>query len=187
MLKAELRKIYKTLRGDLSLHQIDDLSIAIANQIIKLPIWEHTFYHLFLTIEAQKEINTEYILSILSGKDKNIVISKSNFEDSTMTHFLLTDSTPIKKNSYNIPEPIDGIAIENKNIDVIFVPLLAFDKLGNRVGYGKGFYDNFLSDCKPETLKIGLSFFDAETEITDIFGGDVILDFCVTPKRIYEF
>ncbi len=187
MSKLDLRKKYKTLRNDLSSENRDDLSIAIANQVLKLPIWEYTFYHIFLTIEEHKEINTDYILNILAGKDKNIVISKSDFKTTSLINFLLTDSTVIKKNQWNIPEPVDGIEIENEKIDIVFVPLLAFDKKGNRVGYGKGFYDNFLANCKPETIKIGLSFFEAENETIAIFEGDIGLDYCVTPERVYEF
>ncbi|TWO32166.1 5-formyltetrahydrofolate cyclo-ligase [Seonamhaeicola sediminis] len=187
MTKAELRRKYKALRNNLSLNDVDEQSILIANQLLKLPIWEHSFYHIFLAIEVQKEVNTEYILSILSGKDKNIVVSKSDFETMEMTHFLLTDNTKIKNNHYNIPEPIDGIEISNKKIDVVFIPLLAFDKQGNRVGYGKGFYDKFLSNCKPTTLKIGLSFFEAEELISDIFENDIGLDYCVTPEKVYEY
>ncbi|WP_445738450.1 5-formyltetrahydrofolate cyclo-ligase [Mariniflexile sp.] len=187
MLKTELRKKYKALRNTLSTAQVDDLSISIANQLLKLPIWEFSFYHIFLAIEEQKEVNTDYILNILSGKDKNIVISKSDFKTGLMTHFLLTDGTKIKKNRYNIPEPVDGIKIPNDKIEVVFVPLLAFDKKGNRVGYGKGFYDRFLADCKPETLKIGLSFFEAENEITEVFESDMALDYCVTPIGIYRY
>ena len=187
MLKAELRKKYKMLRNTLSITEIDDLSMAIANQLLKLPIWEHTFYHIFLAIEEQKEVNTDYVLNVLSGKDKNIVISKSDFETGLMTHFLLTDNTVIKKNNYNIPEPVDGIEISSEKIDVVFIPLLAFDKKGHRVGYGKGFYDTFLTSCKPETIKIGLSFFDAEDSISDTFESDVRLDFCVTNLSYYSF
>lgn len=187
MTKTELRKKYKTLRKNLSIDALDELSMAIANKLIQMPIWDLSFYHIFLSIEEQKEVNTEFILSVLSGKDKNILISKSNFETGTLTHFLLTDSTKIKKNHYNIPEPTDGIEIANDKVDVVFIPLLAFDKRGNRVGYGKGFYDRFLTNCKPETLKIGLSFFEAENEITDVFEGDIKLDFCVTPKEVYTF
>ncbi|RED50488.1 5-formyltetrahydrofolate cyclo-ligase [Seonamhaeicola aphaedonensis] len=187
MTKAELRKKYKALRNNLSLNDVDERSMLIANQLLKLPIWDYSFYHIFLSIEEQKEVNTEYILSILSGKDKNIVVSKSDFENRQMTHFLLTDNTKIKKNHYNIPEPIDGIEISNQNIDAVFIPLLAFDKRGNRVGYGKGFYDLFLANCKPKTIKIGLSFFDAEEVITDIFEGDIKLNYCVTPKQVHTF
>ncbi len=187
MTKSELRKKYKTLRNALSENQVEDLSISIANQLLKMPIWEHVFYHLFLTIEEQKEVNTDYILNILSGKDKNIVISKSDFKTGLMTNFLLTDNTVIKKNKYNIPEPVDGIEILPNNIEVVFVPLLAFDKNGQRVGYGKGFYDRFLAECKPETIKIGLSFFEAEDAITNIFNSDIKLDYCVTPNNVYTF
>ena len=187
MTKSELRKKYKTLRNTLSTAQIDDLSMSVANQLLKLAVWEFSFYHIFLAIEEKKEVNTDYILNILSGKDKNIVISKSDFKTGLMMHYLLTDNTKIKKNNYNIPEPVDGIEISNDKIEVVFIPLLAFDKHGNRVGYGKGYYDRFLADCKPETIKIGLSFFEAEIEIIDVFESDVKLDYCVTPENIYNF
>ncbi len=187
MNKKELRKKYKELRQFLSAEEIEDKSLAIANQLLRLDIWDKLYYHLFLTIEEQKEINTEYILQILAGKDKEIVISKCNFETLSMTHFLLTDNTKIKKNSYNVPVPIDGLEVPDVKIDVVFVPLLAYDKQGNRVGYGKGFYDNFLSKCKPKTIKIGLSFFPPEEKIEAVSESDVKLDFCVTPDAIFSF
>jgi 5-formyltetrahydrofolate cyclo-ligase len=187
MTKNELRKKYKALRKDLDSGTNDTMSIAIANNLLKLDIWDKDYYHIFLPIEEQKEVNTEFILNILSGKDKNIVISKSNFETLEMTHYLLTDNTKIKKNSYNIPEPIDGIEISSEKIDVVFVPLLAFDKLGNRVGYGKGFYDRFLSGCREHVIKIGLSFFEAEDLIEDTNPKDVKLDYCVIPNKSLSF
>ena len=185
--KKELRKKYKTLRKNLSEDTIEEWSLKIANQLIRLDIWQHSFYHLFLPIESQKEINTEYILQILAGKDKNIVLSKSDFSTREMTHFLLTDNTTIKKNSYDIPEPIDGLEVPVFKIDVVFVPLLAFDENGNRVGYGKGFYDKFLAECKPEILKIGLSFFESEKVISDVLNTDIQLDLCITPTKVYNF
>lgn len=187
MTKSALRKKYKSLRNNLSLEQIDDLSMDIANQMLKLPVWELSFYHVFLSIEEHKEINTDYILNILAGKDKNIVVSKCNFKDTSLINYLLTDSTVIKKSDWGIPEPVDGIEIEDQKIDVVFVPLLGFDKTGHRVGYGKGFYDNFLANCKPDTIKIGLSFFNAEDKIGGIYEGDISLDYCVTPHTIYTF
>jgi len=187
MTKTELRQAYKLLRQQLSEEQVDDLSLKIANQLLTLPIWEFEFYHLFLAIVEHKEVNTDFILNILSGKDKHIVISKSDFSSLEMTHYLLTDNTTIKKNAWNIPEPLSGISIDSNQIEVVFVPLLAFDNTGQRVGYGKGFYDIFLSKCKPETIKIGLSFFDASEQITDAFEGDIKLNYCVTPEKIYKF
>ena len=187
MLKKELRIKYKTLRKELTEIEIEEKSLAIANEILKLPIWEKTYFHLFLPISEQKEINTEFILHLLSGKDKEILVSKSDFESRSMIHFLLTDNTKIKKNEYNIPEPVDGLEVHATKIDVVFVPLLAYDKKGNRVGYGKGFYDKFLAECKTENNKIGLSFFEPEELILDVFESDILLDFCVCPNGVYEF
>ena len=187
MNKTELRTQYKALRKNLSKVEIEEMSLAIANEVLALDIWDKTYFHVFLPIEEQKEVNTEFLLHLLYGKDKEIVISKSDFTTRKMTHFLLTDNTKIKKNEYNIPEPVDGIEVPSSKIQVVFVPLLAFDTKGNRVGYGKGFYDQFLAECQPETIKIGVSFFEAENTITDVFEKDVQLDFCITPEKCYRF
>ncbi|RXR33558.1 5-formyltetrahydrofolate cyclo-ligase [Flavobacterium piscinae] len=187
MHKKELRIKYKALRAALAEEEREEKSLAIANQLLRLNIWDKTYYHLFLSIQEHKEIDTEFILQILAGKDKEIVIAKSDFETRKMTHFLLTDNTKIKKNDYNIPEPVNGIEVPVAMIEVVFIPLLAFDKKGHRVGYGKGFYDQFLAECKPDTIKIGLSFFEAENQIEDVFEADVLLDYCITPTKIYTF
>lgn len=187
MNKAELRKKYKALRLELSEDKIEALSLEIANQLLQLPVWQKEFYHLFLSITEQKEIDTENILHILQGKDKNVVLSKTNIKEHKLEHFLLTDSSVIKKNRWNIPEPEGGIPIAPSQIDVVFVPLLAFDEQGHRIGYGKGFYDNFLRECKPDVIKIGLSFFEAEPEFKEVFSTDIPLDYCVTPNKLYRF
>lgn len=187
MTKSELRKSYKKKRQQLSLAEIDQKSIAIANQTLALPIWEKAIYSIFLSIEKQKEINTTFLLSILQGKDKDIVVAKSDFSSYEMSHYLLTDNTKLKINPIGIPEPVDGIAIPPTKIDVVFIPLLAFDDMGNRIGYGKGFYDRFLSRCRQETLKIGLSFFESAPKRITEEDTDIPLDFCVTPQQIYSF
>lgn len=185
--KKELRRVYKAKRQALSDADIEEQSLAVANGLLQLPIWDKTYFHIFLPIVELREIDTEFILHLLSGKDKEVVVSRSDFAKRTMTHFLLTENTKIKKNSYNIPEPINGLEVPAKTIEVVFVPLLAFDIFGNRVGYGKGFYDKFLAECRPETLKIGLSFFEAVDAVHDVFESDIRLDYCVTPDRIYQF
>ena len=187
MTKSELRTLYKSKRKDLSEEQIASLSVNIANQALGLPIWDSSYYHLFLSIQSQNEVDTEYLLHVLQGKDKHVVISKSNFDSLEMTHYLLTDSTKINVNAWQIPEPVDGIDVDPKKIDVVFVPLLAFDKRGHRVGYGKGFYDTFLSQCRPETIKIGVSFFAAEDTIDNVRLEDITLDYCLTPHQVYAF
>ncbi len=186
MLKKDLRIKYSTLRSSLTPSQLSSKSIAIANSILQLPIWHHLYFHIFLPIEKKSEIDTEGIISILLGLDKNVIVPKI-ISNTLLEHYLLTDNTKFTTNKLNIPEPVDGITIEPKKLDVVFIPLLAFDELGNRIGYGKGYYDRFLGECRNDVIKIGLSFFEAEQKIEDINPTDIPLDYCVTPNKIYSF
>lgn len=185
MNKKKLRSYYKKKRAEISSLKFEHLSIEIANQILNLPIWDFDNFHVFMGVEKLKEINTNFVISILQGRDKNIVIPKV-ISDDQLHHYLLTDSTKLKLNEWNILEPINGIEVEPKKIEVVFVPLLAFDLYGNRVGYGKGYYDKFLAECGKKCLKIGLSFFTPEKKIPTS-PLDIKLNYCVTPKKIYNF
>lgn len=187
MTKKEIRNKYKQMRSQLSTAERDKRSLEIANQLLKMPIWNFETYHIFLSIEHLNEVNTEYILSILYGKEKNVVLPKVDAKSNSLIHVLLTEQTILKKNNWGIVEPTNGIQMLPSQIDVVFVPLLAYDRNGNRVGYGGGFYDRFLADCSSGTLKIGLSFFPPEDEIQEVFATDVLLDYCVTPLEIISF
>jgi 5-formyltetrahydrofolate cyclo-ligase len=186
MLKKQLRLNYALLRNNLTTDQLHERSLAIANKLLTLPIWNFDYYHLFLQIPEKKEIDTSFILTILQGKDKNVVIPKVS-GNHILINYLLTDNTILKKNRWNIPEPVDGLEVPEEKIDVVFVPLLAFDLKGNRVGYGKGFYDNFLKKCNQNVIKIGLSPFEPAQEITDVRESDIPLNYSITPNKIYEF
>jgi 5-formyltetrahydrofolate cyclo-ligase len=183
--KEALRKQYMHRRLALTLDQVEEYSLQIANKTLELDIWGHSNYHIFLSIEKFKEINTEYLLHVLQGKDKNVVISRSNFKDFSMSNYLLTDQTKLTVNAHGIPEPDEkGIAIDEKSIDVVFVPLVAADKFGNRIGYGKGFYDRFLKKCRPDVLKIGLSFFAPLEFKIDANSTDMELDYIIYREGI---
>ena len=183
--KKKLRQYYKDKRRSIE----DDLnasnSLAIANQVLALPLWEYSYFHLFLSSRLLGEVDTEYILTILQGKDKQVIVPRMQTEHE-LKHIVLTDSTLIKPNRWGIPEPQDGIELLPEQLHVVFVPLLAFDESGNRIGYGKGYYDRFLAACKPSCIKIGLSFFSPEKSIPKEVT-DVSLDYCVTPDRVYTF
>tara|TARA_B100000795_G_C22781362_1_gene432458 strand:+ start:1441 stop:1998 length:558 start_codon:yes stop_codon:yes gene_type:complete len=185
MNKEEFRKKYKSLRTRILNEELEDLSIDIANNSLKLPIWDFLNYHIFLPISNKKEINTEFILHILQGKDKNIIVPKVE-KNREMSHYLLQDHTVLKPSSYGVPEPVSGIEILPSKVDVVFVPLLAYDINGNRLGYGKGYYDRFLEKCNSETIFIGLSLFEPELEVP-FENTDISLNFCITPERIISF
>jgi 5-formyltetrahydrofolate cyclo-ligase len=187
MTKHELRREYLDRRRALTDIEVQESSLQIANKVLELDIWSFSNYHVFLPIQKQKEINTEYLLHILQGKDKNIVVSKSNFEDISMSHYLLTDQTKLRINSHGIPEPDqNGIPIDEKNIDVVFVPLVIADRFGNRVGYGKGFYDRFLKKCRPDVIKIGLSMFKPIESKIDMHVNDVGLNYILYGEEVID-
>ena len=185
MNKNFLRKKYKDLRQKIAQEKQLDLSIKIANHFLKMDLWRYVYFHIFLTIRDKNEVDTGPLLNILWGRNKEVIVSRSDFSTSTLSHFLLTENTPIKSNSYGIPEPIEGIAVGANKIQVVIIPLLAYDRQGNRLGYGKGFYDRFLQ--KSKAVKIGVSFFEPEEKPIDTNEQDVPLDYCISPERIYTF
>ena len=188
MTKKEIRTLYKQKRSELTAAERDTMSMQIANQLLQLHIWQHHTYHLFLSIEKLCEINTEYILDILYGKDKQVVVPKMNPKTKTLTSIALTDDTLLCINHWGIAEPENGIIIPPNKIEVVFVPLLAYDLYGNRIGYGGGYYDRFLAECPANTLKIGLSYFAPTSDFSNLCHlTDFPLDLTVTPTSVYQF
>jgi len=183
--KNTLRQHYKKLRAALSEEEQLELSLSITNRLLELPLWEKTYFHLFMRSAQHNEVDTEAILTLLQGKDKQVVIPRMEAENS-LAHILLTDATLIRPNAWGIPEPVGGLEVPVNTLEVVFVPLLAYDKRGNRIGYGKGYYDRFLADCSKACLKIGLSFFPPEEHLP-AEENDIPLDYCISPTKVYRF
>mgnify|MGYP001079222209 FL=1 len=182
MKKSDLRKIYRQKRQDLTHETIQKLHKNIYDQVFKLDISNVKTVHVFLSLKKFKEIDTEPIIDFFRRKNKQIVVSKSDFSNSTLRHFLLKETTEIVINKYGIPEPINATPILETEIDLVFVPLLISDEQNYRVGYGKGFYDRFLSSCSKDCSFIGLSFFPPIAEIEDVNEFDIPLEKLIYPK-----
>ena len=182
MKKKELRKIYKQKRTDLTDSEIKEFQENIYKQIFNLDLSEVQTVHLFLSLRKFNEIDTSPIISFLREKGKRIVVSKCNFKDNTLSHFYFDENTVLELNKFGVPEPINTEQVNETVLDLIFVPLLISDKQNFRVGYGKGFYDRFLSNCRKDAKKIGLNFFKPITKIEDIHEFDVALDSVIFPK-----
>ena len=187
MNKKALRTLYKQKRAVIPAEQQALLSQQIALQTLQLPIWDKQVFHSFLSITSFGEVDTAPLIRLLQEREKTLVVSRTLMETVHMEHFLYDPNQIEANNKWLIPEPQGGIPIKSEEIEVVFVPLLAYDTAGNRIGYGKGFYDNFLGECKADTLKIGLSFFPAEPLIEDVREGDIPLDYVVTPEGVFEF
>lgn len=186
MLKKRLRLDFSEQRNSLPPESREQKSLDIANRCLLLPIWDHQFYHIFLSIPDRNEVDTSFLLTVLQGKDKNIAVPKVSGEGE-LVHYQLTDATVFRTSKWGIPEPVSGVQVPDEQLEVVFLPLLAFDLEGYRVGYGGGFYDRFLAGCRKDVLKVGLSYFEPVAKISDRNAMDIPMDYCVTPEKTYSF
>lgn len=181
MNKAKLRERYKKKRKELTEAEISQFQESIYQQIFEFDFSAIKNVHIFLPIKKYKEINTYPIIDYLRRLDKTIIVSKSNFSDSTLQHYIFENNTEIEINKYGIPEPVNAQLIDVKKIDLVFVPLLISDENNYRVGYGKGFYDRFLAECNSSVKTIGLNFFKPIKQIEDLNKYDMTLNVVIYP------
>jgi 5-formyltetrahydrofolate cyclo-ligase len=187
MEKSALRDKYRELRLQLPPGELERLSEVIVEQTLTHFQLSEKTISLFLPIERQKEINTYLLWERARNVGATVAIPKSNFESMEMRHYLFEHTDQLEINDKGIPEPKKGKIIAADRFDIVFVPLLAADKQGNRVGYGKGFYDRFLRKCSPNCQFIGLHYFDLEDKIDDVLPTDIRLNAIVTPDKVIRF
>ncbi len=189
MTKKELRNIFNGRRNQLTHAQkekLDDL-ILIRFQQLSLPHINSLLS--FWPMTGKNEINTHIITDFIYFRNPGLQLAYpvTDFSTCEMKAILTNDDTEFLQNEYSIPEPISGDELPAEEIDAILIPLLAFDERGYRVGYGKGFYDRFLTKCSKDIIKIGLSYFEPIDVIDDIDSNDIRMDYCITPDLIYKF
>lgn len=190
MYKSELRKIFLEKRKELSAEEIYKQSAKICDALFaNFDFSRINYLHCFLSIEKFNEIDTSLIIEKIR-KDfphTKVIVPRVNREKDQLENAEFNSETILVRNSWGISEPVLKETVENKLIDAVLVPLLCFDEKGFRVGYGKGFYDKFLKECRADCLKIGLSQFPPIGKIEDIREADIPLDCCITPEKIYDW
>lgn len=191
MKKNDYRKIFKAKRLWIAPGEKEQLDKAICAQLQSFDWSTKTFVHVFLPLEKFNEPDIFPFLSYLHKLvNLKLVIAKSNVYTHTMEHYLWEQDTILEANPWGILEPSQEETlktIEPDLIDVVLVPLLVVDEKGNRVGYGKGYYDRFLAQCRPDVSKIGISYFEPVSFIEDVGHWDVPVDYLVTPQKIHRF
>ena len=186
MLKSDCRQLMLSKRNALSDSDCIKLDDLILIQFQRLD-WSEvscvgSFYPLALKNEPNSLLLTKYLKAILPAV--TIVYPKINNDNSM--HFV-AETNELVENKWSIPEPISTQIILPESVDVFLVPLLCFDLLGHRVGFGKGYYDHYFSKLSNFVHKIGISYFEPIPKIEDTNHFDVPLTKCITPWKIYEF
>jgi 5-formyltetrahydrofolate cyclo-ligase len=192
MRKAEVRAEYRARRQQLSTAQWAAWNEQLTQELLALlsryPI---RYLHLFWGVTAQKEPDTEAMIKAIRERfpTLHIVVPRVLSGTKELAHYLITPSTEWTVNAWGIAEPLPASTEEvvPTQLDLVIIPLLAFDEQGYRVGYGGGFYDRFLAKCRPDVLKVGLSFWPPIASITDVNPYDVRLDYCLTPRKVWQW
>lgn len=89
--------------------------------------------------------------------------------------------------TFGVLEPPEKEEIVLAEIDVVVVPGVAFDRNGYRMGYGGGYYDNFLPKLRPDTKKIAVAFNMQIRDLVPIELHDVKMDMIITEQKVYTF
>jgi 5-formyltetrahydrofolate cyclo-ligase len=188
MTKSELRKLYLQKRLSLTEGEYSRLSQQISQQFFSnIDLSPTKVIHTYLPIAKNREPNTWLIIDRIRKDFPKIRISLPKVRNNILENFYFEELRQLEKNEWDILEPKHGEITPAENIDVVIVPLVAFDQTGSRVGYGKGFYDKFLALCRADCKKIGLSFFNPVDRIDDTQAFDMGLTHCLTPTDFYQF
>ena len=185
MLKSELRKIYKAKRLALSSKDKSTKEKHIISSLLTNFDFSNSSVHVFLPIEKLKEIDTFPILRSLFDLKCRVFTSIINSIDK-MDSIELFNDTKFEFDKWGIPVPENCKELYKGSFETILVPLLYCDSNGNRIGYGKGYYDRFLKQ-HPKSNFIGLNYFDPDTDIEDVEQFDVKLTQLVSPNNVYRF
>lgn len=191
MKKKELRKTFLERQKELDKAERDRRTAQVVKSLFEnFDFTETRFLNCFITLEKNNELDTFEIFQKIWREFPQITTSapRINRDQDVLEIVVCSPETKYVENSWGILEPSeDEKILEPKELDVVLIPLIAFDEQGFRCGYGKGYYDKFLSKCRADCRKIGLSLFPPVEKIEDVGGWDVPLDACIESEKIWEF
>lgn len=186
MKKAELRKLYLDKRRALSQDEVLALSDRIFENFVNYfkPLPEQKV-HVFIPIEKFNEIRTDIFVTYFLSRNVRVFVPK--IVETKLIAVEIFSDTKFEAGSWGISEPVSNEDSKIVDFDYIITPLLYCDKKGNRVGYGKGFYDAFFEKVSEDSKKIGVNYFDPDDMIDDVWENDIPLDYLVTPADVLSF
>jgi 5-formyltetrahydrofolate cyclo-ligase len=186
MLKAELRKKYTQKRKALSTDEAFLLSQKIFENFIQyFNPKESEKVHVFIPIPARMEIDTQIFIDYFLAQNIRVYVPK--IVTDKLIAIEIFEDTVFETNSWGISEPVSNDDSGENYFHYVITPLLYCDKKGNRVGYGKGFYDGLFQSISSETKKIGVNYFDPDEYVDDVWENDIPLDYLVTPTDVLSF
>ncbi len=194
--KVDLRRAALARRMALDAGEVARRSDKLRENLFRqFPVAQWQWLHVFLPLEKRNEPDTWSFIRWVWGEELplRLAVPVVQADGNSLKHYELLPDGQLILNRWGItepvPDPMTAPEIMPTVLDAVLVPLLAVDRAGQRVGYGGGFYDRFLAQCRPGTQFIGLSLLNEPPgpPITDVLPTDVPLTAVITPGRVWRF
>jgi 5-formyltetrahydrofolate cyclo-ligase len=184
LVKKALRDTMKQIRSTVSASYRDTASNQVCNRIRSLEQYRYAKHiALYFSVNGEIDLNTLWKSASLNGKICYFPVVN---EDSTLSFFPATPNTQFKKNKYGIPEPdvSKDLAISVDELELVIMPLVAFDVRCARLGMGAGYYDRTFQG-KNNSLLVGVAYQFQRVDYLDTQPWDIQLNAVVTQRAIY--
>ena len=185
-MKRQLRNEILKIREKLCYEEVSKKSEMIFENLINSQIYKNS-HNIFIYLNFRNEVRTDLIINHALSETKNnspkkIFIPLCNTAIKEIILCEMISWEDLAKNKMGILEPRqDKIRIANRKvIDLAIVPGSVFDKQGNRIGYGAGYYDKFFSSLKKDIIKIGLCYDFQVIDSVPSSSYDVPMDYIIT-------
>ena len=181
--KSSIRKHLLLLRNQLTQKQSKDLSSQVCDQILSHTVFKQrqriAFYH-----ALGHEVDLSDIVDNAQDKSFYLPVIGSN---KSMAFQNLQSHTALTKNQFGILEPKSGKVIESADIELCLVPLVGFNRNGDRLGMGGGYYDRYFQfnkEQKKPTILAGVAYDFQENATIQADAWDIPLDIIFTNKEV---
>ncbi|WP_058533173.1 5-formyltetrahydrofolate cyclo-ligase [Legionella saoudiensis] len=183
--KKALRDTMKQIRAKISVSYRSTASNQVCTRIRSLEQYRHA-KRIALYFAVNGEIDLGGIWNTAPLQGKFCYFPAINEKDLTLSFLPATPVTPFKKNRYGIPEPdvSHDLAIPAEELDLILMPLVAFDVRCTRLGMGAGYYDRTFKDKANCTL-FGVAYQFQRVDFIQPHPWDIPLDAVITQRAIY--
>lgn len=180
--KQKIRKIAKTVLMNLTKESRKLQETQVIRYLSEIPQWKEA-KTIALTKSMEIEFSTENIVTLARNQGKQIVVPIT-FPNRQMRFAYWYPQTEFGKNAFGIEEPIDPIWVNEEEIDLVIVPGLAYSKKGERLGFGGGYYDCFLSQGEYDTVSLAYMEQVYETALWDVEKFDIPVEWVITTEGV---
>lgn len=183
--KETLRSQLLHIRDNLPESVYEKASENIVARLQTLPGFRRSrTIHCYVSMNNRHEVNTHTLLRWMLASNKRVIVPITNIGETELEHVELHSFESLKQNEWGVLEPNDGRAVAPDELDFVIVPMVGADLECNRIGYGKGFYDRFLSQVDCPT--VGLCFEECVVDHIPTEPFDVKLSAVLTEDRVLK-